>query len=159
VRHVFYGEKKMNIEHNIDQSNVKNIKEMLMDSGYSEKAISYYLEKPNMGSLPEADQVTELTGPCGDTMKVYLKLNQGRIEDAKYQVLGCPGAVASAMALVDLIKGESLENALLIKDRDIFRCLVEIPDQKQHCIRLAVKTLEKAIHEYKEKTIGKEKVA
>jgi len=141
----------MDLEHNIDQNNLNNIQEMLSDSGYSEKAISYFLEKPNMGSLPEADQVTEMTGPCGDTMKVYLKLNQGRIEDAKFQVLGCPGAVASAMALEDLIKGESLENALLVKDRDIFRCLVEIPDEKQDCIRLAVKTLEKAIHEYEGK--------
>ena len=140
---------------NKKQNNVKNIQEMLLDSGYSKKAVSYYLEKPNMGSLSEPDQMTELTGPCGDTMKVYLKLNHGRIEDAKFQVLGCPGAVASAMALVDLIKGESLENALLIKDRDIFRCLENIPDQKQHCIRLAVKTLEKAIHEYEKKLFDK----
>ncbi len=144
----------MDFEQNINQNNVKdNIEEMLSDSGYAPKAISYFLEKPNMGSLPEADQVTEMTGPCGDTMKVYLKLNQGRIEDAKFQVLGCPGAVASAMALADLVKGESLENALLVKDRDIFRCLVEIPDEKQDCIRLAVKTLEKAIHEYEEKDV------
>ena len=143
----------MDLEHNVDQNNLNNIQEMLLDSGYSKKAVSYYLEKPNMGSLPEADQVTELTGPCGDTIKVYLKLNQDRIEDAKFQVLGCPGAVASAMALADLIKGESLENALHIKDRDIFRCLVEIPDEKQDCIRLAVKTLEKAIHDYEEKDL------
>lgn len=143
----------MDLEHNIDQNNLNNIQEMLLDSGYSKKAISYYLEKPNMGSLPEADQVSEMTGPCGDTMKVYLKLNQGRIEDAKFQVLGCPGAVASAMALADLIKGKSLENALLIKDRDIFRCLVGIPDEKQDCIRLAAKTLEKAIHDYEEKNV------
>ena len=143
----------MDLEHNVDQNNLNNIQEMLLDSGYSKKAISYYLEKPNMGSLPEADQVTEMTGPCGDTMKVYLKLNKGRIEDAKFQVLGCPGAVASAMALADLIKGKSLENALLIKDRDIFRCLVGIPDEKQDCIRLAAKTLEKAIHDYEEKNV------
>ena len=143
----------MDLEHNIDQNNFNNIQEMLLDSGYSKKAISYYLEKPNMGSLPEADQVTEMTGPCGDTMKVYLKLHQGCIEDAKFQVLGCPGAVASAMALADLIKGENLEKALLIKDRDIFRRLVKIPDEKQDCIRLAVKTLEKAIHDYEEKDI------
>ena len=143
----------MDLEHNVDQNNLNNIQEMLLDSGYSKKAVSYYLEKPNMGSLPEADQVTEMTGPCGDTMKVYLKLNQGNIEDAKFQVLGCPGAVASAMALADLIKGKSLKNALLVKDRDIFRCLVGIPDEKQDCIRLAAKTLEKAIHDYEEKNV------
>lgn len=143
----------MDSEHNVNQNSVKHIQEMLLDSGYSEKAVSYYIEKPNMGSLSEADQVSEMTGPCGDTMKVYLKLREGLIEDAKFQVLGCPGAVASAMALADLIKGQSLEDAMHIKDRDLFRCLVGIPDEKQDCIRLAVKTLEKAIHDYEEKDI------
>jgi nitrogen fixation NifU-like protein len=143
----------MDSEHNANQNSVKHIQEMLLDSGYSEKAVSYYLEKPNMGSLAEADQVSEMTGPCGDTMKVYLKLHDGRIEDAKFQVLGCPGAVASAMALADLIRGQRLEDALHVKDRDLFRCLVGIPDEKQDCIRLAVKTLEKAIHDYEEKNV------
>ncbi len=127
----------------------QNLRELLSCSGYSDKAITYFLNKTNMGSLPDADQVTELTGPCGDTMKIYLKLEEGRIKDAKIQVLGCPGAVASAMATMDLVKGKTIEDAMAIKDRDIFRMLEEIPDQKQHCIRLTVKTLNKAIQEYK----------
>ena len=64
-------------------------------------------------------------------------------------VLGCPGAIASAMAAMDLIKGKTIEDAMAIKDRDIFRMLEEIPDQKQHCIRLTIKTLKKAIEEYR----------
>jgi nitrogen fixation NifU-like protein len=102
-----------------------------------------------MGSLPDADQVAELTGPCGDTMKIYLKLEGGLIKDAKTQVLGCPGAIASAMAAMDLIKGKTIEDAMAIKDRDIFRMLEGIPDQKTHCIRLTIKTLQKAIGEYR----------
>jgi len=54
------------------------------------------------------------------------------------------------MALADLVRGKTLSDALKVKDRDVFRRLVQIPDQKQHCIRLAVKTLEKAIKEYEE---------
>jgi nitrogen fixation NifU-like protein len=123
------------------------VREMLAGSGYSEKAIDYYLEQANMGSLCNADQISELTGPCGDTMKVYLKLEEGRIQDAKIQVLGCPGAVASAMVAMDLAKGKTVEEALAIKDRDIFRILEDLPDQKLHCVRLAVKTLEKALKE------------
>ena len=124
------------------------VREMLAGSGYSEKAIEYYLERANMGSLSDADQVSELTGPCGDTMKVYLKLEEGRIKDAKIQVLGCPGAVASAMVAMELAKGRTVEEAMEIKDRDIFRILEELPDQELHCVRLAVKTLEKALKEY-----------
>ena len=134
------------------ESDSESIQELLSGSGYSDKAITYFLDKKNMGSLPDADQVTELTGPCGDTMKIYLKLEEGRkIKDAKNQVMGCPGAVASAMAAMDIIKGMTIEDARAIKDRDIFRILEEIPDQKQHCIRLTVKTLQKAIEEYTSK--------
>jgi nitrogen fixation NifU-like protein len=125
-----------------------SVREMLSGSGYSQKAIDYYLEQSNMGSLDDADQVSELTGPCGDTMKVYLKLEEGRIQDAKIQVLGCPGAVASAMVAMDLAKGRTVEEALEIKDRDIVRILEELPEQKVHCVRLAVKALEKALNEY-----------
>jgi len=125
-----------------------SVREMLSGSGYSQKAIDYYLEQSNMGSLSDADQVSELTGPCGDTMKVYLKLEEGRIQDAKIQVLGCPGAVASAMVAMDLAKGKTVEEALEIKDRDIVRILEDLPEQKVHCVRLAVKALEKALNDY-----------
>jgi nitrogen fixation protein NifU and related proteins len=135
-------------------NDLTSIREMLLSSGYSEKAINYYLTKPNQGPLKEADQVTELTGPCGDTMKCYLKVDQGTIQAAQFSVLGCPGAIAAAMALADLVKGKAFKEALEVKDGEVFKELVEIPDQKQHCIRLAVKTLEKAITEFQSKSSG-----
>ena len=49
---------------------------------------------------------------------------------------------------MDLAKGKTVEEAMQIKDRDIFRILEDLPDQKLHCVRLAVKTLEKALKEY-----------
>lgn len=138
----------MNDDHAIDLTDSDSVQEMLAGSGYSDKAIEYYLNRPKMGSLPDANQVSELSGPCGDTMKIYLKLDNGRIEDAKIQVLGCPGVVASAMVAMELATGKTIEEAQNIRDRDIFRVLEALPDQKQHCIRLAVKTLQKALDEY-----------
>ena len=138
----------MSQEKEINESDLKSTWELLSGSGYSNRAINYFLNKTNMGSLPDADQITQLTGPCGDTMKIYLKLENERIKDAKIEVLGCPGAVASAMAAMDLIKGKTLDEVQGLKDRDIFLMLEEIPDQKQHCIRLTNRTLQKAIEEY-----------
>jgi nitrogen fixation NifU-like protein len=139
---------------NITTSDSESIGELLSGSGYSDKAIKYFLEKADMGSLPDADQVTELTGPCGDTMKIYLKIEDDRIKDAKMRVLGCAGAVASAMAAMELIKNKTIDSALAIKDRDIYNLLEEIPDQKQDCIRLTIKILQKAIEEYKSNNIN-----
>ena len=130
-----------------DTDNKENVRAMLSESGYSDTAIDYFIDQPDMGSLEDADQVSELTGQCGDTMKVYLKMNGEIIEDAKIQVLGCPGAIASAMVAMEMIKGMTIEEARKITDRDIFRRLIEIPDQKQHCIRLSVKTMNQAFDE------------
>ena len=132
----------------INENDSKTIRDLLSGSGYSEKAITYFVDKKNMGTLPDADQIAELTGHCGDTMKIFLKMENDRIKDAKIQVIGCPGAVASAMAAMDMIKGKTLDEVRGLKDRDIFRMLEEIPDQKQHCIRLTNKTIQKAVEEY-----------
>ena len=89
-----------------------------------------------------------MTGLYGDTMSVCIKVENGVIREVKYQVLGCPGAVASAMAAADLIKGKTIADAGKLCDGDVFRILEEIPAQKHHCIQLAVKTLQKALSEY-----------
>jgi len=132
----------------IETSQTESIRKMLADAGYSEKAIQYYIEKPHMGSIPDAELKTEMTGTCGDTMGICVKMNNGTIQDAKYEVMGCAGAVTAAMAAVDLIKGRSLDFARSLDDGDIFKVLEEIPVKKHHCIQLAVKTLHKAIDEY-----------
>jgi nitrogen fixation protein NifU and related proteins len=123
--------------------------QMLLDCGYSEKAVRYFIEQPYMGSLPDADQVSEMVGSCGDTMKIYLKIDDHTIADIRYQVLGCPGAISASMAAVDLVKGKSIEQARNLNDGDVFSELVDIPVKKHHCIQLAVKALHKAIDEYK----------
>ncbi len=135
----------------IDTTSASNgIKEMLSSAGYSDKAIQYYLEKPYMGLLPDADQVSEMTGTCGDTMAVYLKVSDGRVTDVMYQVMGCAGAVSAAMAAVDLVKGKKIEDARNLDDGDIFRVLQDIPVKKHHCIQLAVKALHKTIDAYQQ---------
>ncbi len=136
---------------NMDQNQLEqtaDLKKMLVSAGYSEKAVDYYIRRKYMGELPDADQAAEMIGSCGDTMKVFLKVGQSEITDVRYQVLGCAGAIASAMAAATLIRGKSLDHARTINDNDIFRELGDIPAKKHHCIQLAVKTLHKAIDEY-----------
>ncbi len=126
-------------------SETKAIEEMLSASGYSKTAINYYINKPHMGLIPDADITSEMTGTCGDTMGITIKTQNGIIEDAKYQVMGCAGAISAAMAVVDLIKGKDLDYARTIDDGTVFQVLEEIPVKKHHCIQLAVKTLHKAL--------------
>ena len=121
------------------------IEEMLTASGYSKTAINYYINKPHMGQIPDADIISEMTGTCGDTMGIYIKMDNGVVGDAKYQVMGCAGAISAAMAVVDLIKGKDLDFARSVDDGTVYKVLQEIPVKKHHCIQLAVKTLHKAL--------------
>lgn len=124
---------------------------MLSESGYSEKAIQYFLDREKIGVIEGADQVTDLTGPCGDTMKISLNIEGDHIDDAKIQVMGCPGAVASGCALVNLARGKSLKEAEEIDLDILYKELEKLPEQKVHCARLAIKTLQKAVKEYRNK--------
>ncbi len=121
----------------------------LVKTGYSEVAARYYIEKPHMGFIADADQTAEFIGSCGDTMTIYLNFDGDTIKEVKYEVMGCAGAVSAAMAAVDLIKGKTLDDALVINDGDVFNVLENIPEKKHHCIQLAVKTMHKGIEEYK----------
>ena len=138
----------MSDDHELNTENPDLIREMLLGSGYAEKAIDYYLKREYMGDLSDANQISELTGQCGDTMKIFLKISDNIIEDARIQVLGCPGAIASAMAAMEMVKGKTLEEAATIRDGDVYKVIEQLPDQKQHCIRLSIKTLQQAIEEY-----------
>lgn len=147
--HIHDHECDIEDDHNIDLSNKQSVREMLLGSGYAEKAVEYFINQPYMGTLQSANQISELTGHCGDTMKVYLDIQNDVIQDARIQVLGCPGAVASAMVTMEMVKGMNIDQAMTIRDADVFKKLEALPDQKQHCIRLSVKTLQKALEEYR----------
>ncbi|OGR12643.1 MAG: iron-sulfur cluster assembly scaffold protein [Desulfobacterales bacterium RIFOXYA12_FULL_46_15] len=127
-------------------------RKMLSEAGYADPAINYYLEKKYMGYIENADQVSENVGSCGDTMKIYLKIDDQKIiRDARYEITGCAGAISAAMAAVDLVKGKTIDEALKINDGDVFKILENIPEKKHHCIQLAVKTMHKGIFDFKNK--------
>lgn len=125
-------------------------RKMLSEAGYGEPAINYYLEKKYMGIIENADIISQKIGSCGDIMKVYIKIDDHNlINDVRYEITGCAGAIAAAMAAVDLVKGKTIEDALKIDDGDVFKVLENIPEKKHHCIQLAVKTMHKGLKEYK----------
>ena len=125
-------------------------RKMLSEAGYADPAINYFLEKKYMGHLENADQVSQKIGSCGDIMKIYLKMGENEIiDDVRYEITGCAGAISAAMAAVELVKGKTLDDALKINDGDVFKVLENIPEKKHHCIQLAVKTMHLGIEELK----------
>jgi nitrogen fixation NifU-like protein len=68
---------------------------LMVESGYSKKAIELYVNNVNVGTLENPSVFTTFLGPCGDLIKLYLRISEGDIiEDAKFYYLGCPGSAA-----------------------------------------------------------------
>ena len=131
---------------------MSEVVDLLKKSGYSNKAIEYYIKKVNVGEIKDPSVRFAYTGPCGDTMEVFLKIESNVIKDAKFRAIGCAGAFTSGSALMELIKGKTLEQAEKIEENDIINHLGGIPKQKIHCACLAKRTLQKAIGQYRKKT-------
>jgi len=128
---------------------MSKVAELMKSSGYSTKAIEYYLDKENVGIIETPSVHSAYTGPCGDTLEVYLKIESNIIKDAKFQAIGCAGAFSSGSALMEMIKGKTLEEAKRITEEDIINFLGGLPKQKFHCTCLARRALQTALGKYK----------
>ncbi|MEM9243908.1 MAG: Fe-S cluster assembly scaffold IscU [Pseudomonadota bacterium] len=121
---------------------------------YSEKVIDHFENPRNVGSLDENDPNvgTGMVGApaCGDVMKLQIKVEEGRIVDAKYKTFGCGSAIASSSLATEQLKGMSLEQAQQIKNMDIVEEL-SLPPVKIHCSILAEDAIKAAINDYKQK--------
>jgi len=95
---------------------------------------------------------------CGDVMKLQLKIDPGndRIVDVKFKTYGCGSAIASSTMFVEMLKGNTIEEAKQIKDKDIAEAL-NLPAIKLHCSVLAEDSIRKAIEDWEEKKNGNNK--
>ena len=131
---------------------------LMQESGYSKKAISFYVNNVNVGQLENPTVVTTFLGSCGDLIKLYLRINENNIiENAKFYYLGCPGSASSASAMTTLLKGKTIFQAKKITGDDILMELEGLPKSKLDCTKLSIKTLRKAIAEY-EKLRGRSEI-
>jgi NifU-like protein involved in Fe-S cluster formation len=103
----------------------------------------------NVGTIPHPTVQVVYTGPCGDTLELYLKIDSNRIRDAKFQANGCIGTFSSGSALTEMIKGRDIKYAKGLSETDLRSFLEGAPKQMIHCPRLAMRTLRKALKEYK----------
>jgi nitrogen fixation NifU-like protein len=134
-------------------SKIDKIKVLLRKSGYSQKAIDYYMKKVNVGEIKSPEAHFVYTGPCGDTVEIFLRIKKGVIKDAKFQAIGCAGSFSSGSALCEIVKGRTPQEAEKITEEDIINHLGELPAPKVHCACLVKKTLVAAIKRYRGETL------
>lgn len=116
---------------------------------YSEKVMDHYRNPRNVGSIDNADAVGiagSLT--CGDQLKIYLKIKDNIVTDAKFQTFGCGSAVASSSILTEMIIGKSVDEVRKITNKDIADELGGLPPEKMHCSVMGYEALEDALKNY-----------
>lgn len=119
---------------------------------YSQKVMDHFMNPRNVGEIENADGVGTVGNPvCGDIMKMYLKIENNVIKDAKFKTFGCGAAVATSSMATELIIGKTLEEALDITNSTVAEALDGLPPVKMHCSNLAQQAVKAAIDDYKKR--------
>lgn len=119
---------------------------------YSEKVMDHFMNPRNVGEIEEASGVgTVGNAKCGDIMKVYLRIEEDIIQDAKFKTFGCGAAVATSSMATELVIGKTIQEALHITNKSVAEALDGLPPVKMHCSLLAEEAVHAALWDYAKK--------
>ena len=116
---------------------------------YSEKVMDHFENPRNVGEIPDANGVgTVGNAKCGDIMRMYLKVENGVIQDVKFKTFGCGAAIATSSMATEMVKGKSLKEALALTNKAVAEALDGLPPVKIHCSLLAEEAIHAAVEDY-----------
>ena len=130
---------------------IDDIAQKLQDaifSGYSPRLKEELFNAQNIGRIENPDSQVRITGVCGDTIEMSLRMQDGKIQEIQFLTDGCGFTVACASYVTRTSKGKSIEEALSVKPEDVDRYFEGLPEENKHCAKLAVMTLDALLEEY-----------
>jgi nitrogen fixation NifU-like protein len=118
-------------------------------SSYTEKTIDHWQNPRNFEKMDNTDGYARMTGSCGDTMEMFLKLRQGKVEKCTFQTDGCGTTIACGSTATELAQNKSFTEALArVSADEILKHLGGLPEESVHCAQLAAETLRRALADY-----------
>lgn len=117
---------------------------------YSEKVMDHFSNPRNVGEIEDANGVGQVgNAKCGDIMKMYLKIEDNIIVDAKFKTFGCGAAVATSSMATELVRGKTVEEAMKITNKAVAEALDGLPPAKMHCSNLAQEAIAAALEDFR----------
>ena len=115
---------------------------------YSETVIDHAMNPRNAGTITDADGYGKVKGSCGDTMELWLRVNNVVITNATFLTDGCGTSIAAGSMVTEMVRGKNITEAIKITQQDILTELGGLPEESKHCAVLASNTLKQAILDY-----------
>lgn len=121
----------------------------MFSEDYTDTTIEHFMCPRNVGMLDDANAEATIGDPgCGDSLTIYIKIEDNLIENISFMVYGCPASIATSSITSELVKGKTIEEALKLTEDDVTNALGGLPESKKHCSLLGVKALRSAIEKY-----------
>ncbi len=116
---------------------------------YTQQVMEHFENPRNVGEIADANGIGEVgNAKCGDIMRIYLKIENGIIEDVKFKTYGCASAIATSSIATEMIKGQPIEKAIELSNKAVVEALGGLPAHKIHCSVLAEQAVKAALSDY-----------
>lgn len=110
----------------------------MTDIGYSAIFLEHYRRPRNLGELDKADGVALVHEPtCGDVLRLAVRLEEGRVVEARFKAYGCAAAIAVGSVLTVLLIGREVGEVAAIRDEEVLGALDGLPASRLHVVALA----------------------
>ena len=131
-----------------DREKTMDLYEEAIKQIYSETVLDHGRNPRNLEDLVDSNAFSVVTGPCNDTMVIWLKVEDEKIAGISFTTDGCMTSLVAGSMITELAKGKSIDDALQISQQDVLGALGGLPKESEHCALLAANTLKEAINNY-----------
>jgi nitrogen fixation NifU-like protein len=118
---------------------------MTLSDHYSATLIDHFERPRNAGAMPDASAQGFVVNPvCGDSMRLFLRIEDGRIARASFLTSGCPASIATSSVATEMVTGLTLDEAEALTREQFAEAVGGLPASKTHCSVLAAQAIRNA---------------
>jgi len=104
---------------------------------FNQTVLEHFRNPHNTGDIPDATAVVEVVNPvCGDVLRLCVRMEAGRVAEARFKTQGCVAAIAASSVLTDVLAGKFPNEFRSITPQQISEALGTLPPSTFHAAQL-----------------------